>query len=66
MKKTLPFAIGAALLATGLSVAGCRLVGMPSRDLVIAALVSGAVSLTVAIAAVFFTKSGKGEHNARI
>ena len=66
MKKSLLIAIGAALLATGLSVLGCRLVGMPSHDLVIAAFVAGAVSLSVAIAAVLLAKSRKPDHSARV
>lgn len=66
MKKPLIIAIGAALLATGLSVLGCRLVGMPSGDLVIAALVAGVVSLTTAIAAVLLAKSRNSDHSARV
>ena len=66
MKKSLLIAIGAALLATGLSVLGCRLVGMPSHDLVIAAFVAGAVSLTAAIAAVVLVKSRKTSHSAQV
>ena len=66
MKNSLIIAIGAALLATGLSVIGCRLVGMPSHDLVSAGLVAGAVSLTAAIAAVVFAKSRKTDHSAKV
>jgi hypothetical protein len=66
MKTSLFVAIGSAVLATGLSVVGCRLVGMPSHDLVVAALVSGAVSLTAAITAVLFAKARKADHTAQV
>jgi hypothetical protein len=48
MKKLL-VPIGAALMATALSVYGCYLVGMPKSELYIAALVAVAVSVTSAV-----------------
>jgi len=65
MKKPLLVAIGSAVLASGLSVIGCRWAGMRSRDLVIAALVSLTVSLTAAIAAVCLARGKTTDRPAR-
>ena len=56
MKKLL-VPIGAALLASALSVYGCYRVGMPKSELYIAALVAVAVSVTTAVSAALFTKA---------
>ena len=56
MKKLL-VPIGAALLASALSVYGCYLVGMPKSELYIAALVAVAVSVTAAVGAAFLKKT---------
>ena len=55
--KTLLVPIGAALLASALSVYGCYLYGMPKSELYIAALVAVAVSMTAAISAALFKKA---------
>ena len=54
--KTLLIPIGAALLASALSVYGCHLAGMPKSELYIAAVVSVAVSVTAAVSAALFKK----------
>ncbi len=56
MKKLL-IPIGAALLASALSVYGCYRVGMPKSELYIAAVVAVAVSVTAAVSATLFTKA---------
>jgi hypothetical protein len=65
MKKSLLIAIGSAVFASGLSVIGCRLAGMRSRDLVIAALVSLTISLMAAIAAVYLVRGKTTDHPSR-
>jgi hypothetical protein len=55
--KTLLIPIGAALLASVLSVYGCYLVGMPESELYIAALVAVAVSVPTAVTVARFKKT---------
>jgi hypothetical protein len=55
--KTLLIPIGAALLASGLSIYGCYLVGMPESELYVAALVSIAVSVPTAVTVAWFKKT---------
>jgi len=55
--KTLLVPIGAALMASALSVYGCYLVGMPKSELYIAALVAVGVSVTTAVSVTMFKKA---------
>jgi len=55
--KKLIVPIGAALMASALSVYGCYLVGMPKSELYIAALVAVAVSVTTAVGAALLKKA---------
>ena len=55
--KILLVPIGAALMASALSVYGCYLVGMPKSELYIAALVAVAVSVTTAVSVALFKKA---------
>jgi hypothetical protein len=63
MKKLL-LPIGSAVLATALCTIGCRLAGMPTHDLAVAAAVSGSVSLTAAVGAALFAK--RADRSVRI
>jgi hypothetical protein len=54
--KTQLIPIGAALLASALSVYGCYMFGMPKSELYTAALVAVAVSVTTAVSAALFKK----------
>lgn len=56
MKRILP-AVTASFLCTALSTLGCHLVGMSNHDLVIAAAVTGAVSLTTALTVALCSKA---------
>ena len=53
--KSLIVPVGSAVLATALCVFGCNAFGMHPADLRIAALVSGTVSVSVAVSAVLFS-----------
>ena len=55
--KTLLVPIGAALMASALSVYGCYLVGMPKSELYIAALVAVGVSVTTAVSVALLKKA---------
>jgi hypothetical protein len=55
--KTLVVPIGAALLASALSVYGCYLVGMPKSELYIAALVAVGVSVTTAVCVALYKRA---------
>jgi hypothetical protein len=55
--KILLIPIGAALLASALSVYGCYLAGMPKSEIYIAALVSLGVSVTAAVTAALFKRT---------
>ena len=55
--KTLLLAVGLALLATTLCICLCRLCGMAPKDLEIAALVSGSVSLITALGAFLLARA---------